>query len=114
VADALAKRDNRGTADLPNSCMYGDLLARMTTVFAEVQRVLRKGRYAVVIVRDAYQGGRCRFTGSHLAARAERTGLVPAGDPIWYQVGTRLRPYGYPHRFVPNIVRQHVLALRAE
>ena len=64
--------------------------------------MLREGRYAVVIVRDAYQDGRYVFTGSDLAARAAAVGLVPKGDLIWYQAGTRLRPYGYPHAFVPE------------
>ena len=73
----------------------------------------RTARYATVIVRDAYQDGRYRFTGSDLAARAERVGFVTKGDLIWYQAGTRLRPYGYPRGFVPNIVHQHILVLRA-
>ena len=54
------------------------------------------------------------FTGSDLATRAAAVGLVPKGDLIWYQAGTRLRPYGYPHAFVPNIVHQHILVLRNE
>ena len=68
----------------------------------------------MVIVRDAYQESRYRFTASDLAARAAPHGLVTKGDLIWYQAGTRLRPYGYPHAFVPNIVHQHILVLRAE
>ena len=39
---------------------------RMQAVFVEVARVLRPGRYAVVIVRDAYQDGRYQFVGSDL------------------------------------------------
>jgi DNA modification methylase len=100
--------------DLANAADYPAFLARMETVFAELHRVLRDGRYAVVIVRDAYQGGRYLFTGSDLAARAGHVGFVPKGDLIWYQAGTRLRPYGYPRSFVPNIVHQHVLVLRKE
>jgi hypothetical protein len=83
-------------------------------VFGELARLLREGHYAVVIVRDAYQDGRYVFTGSDMAARATVAGLVPKGDLIWYQAGTRLRPYGYPRAFVPNIVHQHVLVLRKE
>jgi DNA modification methylase len=101
-------------ADLANSSSYGEFLERMEQVFRELRRVLRDGRYDTVIVRDAYQEGRYRFTGSDLAARAERVGLVPKGDLIWYQAGTRLRPYGYPRSFVPNIVHQHMLVFRAE
>ena len=43
-----------------------------------------------------------------------RVGLVPKGDLIWYQAGTRLRPYGYPRAFVPNIAHQHIVVLRKE
>ena len=74
--------------------------------------MLRPGRYAALIVRDAYQGGRYLFTASDLAARAIAVGLVPKGDIAWYQAGTRLRPYGYPRTFVPNIAHQHIVVLR--
>ena len=86
----------------------------MEAVFRELYRVLRVGRYAVVIVRDAYQDGRYQFVGSDLAARAAAVGFVPKGDLIWHQAGTRLRPYGYPRVFVPNIAHQHILVLRRE
>jgi DNA modification methylase len=100
--------------DLANAADYPAFLDRMELVFGELHRILRHGRYAVVIVRDAYQGGRYLFTGSDLAGRAAAVGFVPKGDLIWYQAGTRLRPYGYPRTFVPNIVHQHVLVLRKE
>jgi DNA modification methylase len=101
-------------ADLANAADYPAFLDRMTEVLGEVRRVLRAGRYAVLIVRDAYQDGRYVFTGSDLAGRAATVGLVPKGDLIWYQAGTRLRPYGYPTGFVPNIAHQHLLVLRKE
>ena len=98
--------------DLANAPDYPAFLDRMETVLAELARVLGPGRYAVLIVRDAYQGGRYVFTGADLAARASNVGLIPKGDLIWYQAGTRLRPYGYPTGFVPNIAHQHLLVLR--
>ena len=101
-------------ADLANSADYATYLDRMETAFREMARVLRQGRYAAVIVRDAYQDGRYVFTGADLATRAGRAGLIPKGDLIWYQAGTRLRPYGYPKAFVPNITHQHILVLRNE
>ena len=102
------------TADIANSASYDEYLDRMEAVLGELRRVLRDRRYATIIVRDAYQEGRYRFTGADLSARAERVGFVTKGDLIWYQAGTRLRPYGYPRSFVPNIVHQHILVLRAE
>lgn len=101
-------------ADFANSSSYAEYLDRMAALFGELRRVLRDKRYAVVIVRDAYQGGSYRFVASDLASRAQSQGFTTKGDLIWYQAGTRLRPYGYPHAFVPNIVHQHILVLRAE
>ena len=100
--------------DLANAPDYATYLDRMQAVFVELHRVVRPGRYALVIVRDAYQNGRYQFVGSDLAARAELAGLVPKGDLIWHQAGTRLRPYGYPRVFVPNIAHQHILVLRRD
>jgi len=100
--------------DLANAPDYAAFLDRMELVFRELFRVLRVGRYAVVIVRDAYQDGRYQFVGSDLAARAGAAGFVPKGDIIWHQAGTRLRPYGYPRVYVPNIAHQHILVLRRE
>jgi DNA modification methylase len=99
-------------ADIANSASYPEFLERMEAVFSQLHRVLRPGRYATFIVRDAYQDGSYRFTASDLAARAERVGFVTKGDLIWYQAGSRLRPYGYPRAFVPNIVHQHIVVLR--
>jgi len=101
-------------ADLANAPDYPAFLDRMEVAFGKLCRVLRDGRYAAVIVRDAYQDGRYLFTGADLAARASGAGFIPKGDLIWYQAGTRLRPYGYPRAFVPNIAHQHVLVLRKE
>jgi DNA modification methylase len=101
-------------ADLANSESYEVFLERMGGLFGQLRHVLRERAYMVVIVRDAYQEGRYRFVASDLAARAAPYGLAAKGDLIWYQAGTRLRPYGYPHVFVPNIVHQHILVLRAE
>jgi DNA modification methylase len=101
-------------ADLANAPDYPAFLGAMEGTFRELARVLKPGRYAIVIVRDAYQNGRYQFVGADLAARAEAAGLVPKGDLIWHQAGTRLRPYGYPRVFVPNIAHQHILVLRRE
>jgi DNA modification methylase len=98
--------------DLANLPDYAAFLDAMGEVLGEVHRVLRPGRYAALIVRDAYQEGRYLFTASDLAARADAAGLVPKGDIAWYQAGTRLRPYGYPRTFVPNIAHQHIVIVR--
>jgi len=101
-------------ADVANASDYATYLDRMEEVFGLLLLVLRRDRYAVVIVRDAYQDGRYVFTGSDLAARASQAGFTVKGDVIWYQAGTRLRPYGYPRSYVPNIAHQHILVLRRD
>ncbi|MDN5345397.1 MAG: hypothetical protein PWQ18_1511 [Clostridia bacterium] len=98
--------------DLANLASYEAYLAAMGKVLAACYRVLQPGRYMVIILRDAYQGGEYIFTHADIARQARRQGFIPKGDIIWYQAGTRLRPYGYPFAYVPNIVHQHILVLR--
>ncbi|MBP7561348.1 MAG: hypothetical protein KBA64_12790 [Armatimonadetes bacterium] len=98
--------------DLANGEGFEDYLEGMTEVFAGCHRVLRPRGYMAVIVRNAYQKGRYCYTNIHLAERAESVGFVLKGEKIWYQAGTRLRPYGYPFAYVPNIAHQYIVILQ--
>ena len=61
-----------------------------------------------IIVRNAYQHSGYLFTHVDLARRAASVGFVPKGEIVWYQAGTKLRPYGY----VPNIAHQYIVILQ--
>lgn len=100
--------------DLANLASYEDYLGAMQDVFRTCYRVLRPGRYMALIIRNAYQNGEYIFTHVDLARRAKATGFVPKGEKVWYQAGTRLRPYGYPYAYVPNISHQFIVILRKE
>lgn len=95
--------------DLANLATYDDYLNAMEQVFERCYRLLRPGRYLAIIVRDAYQNGEYQFTHVDLARRARSVGFVPKGNIIWYQAGTRLRPYGYPYSYIPNIAHQVIV-----
>ncbi len=97
--------------DLANLNSYEEYLAAMTIVFEQCFRLLKNDKYMVFIVRDAYQDGEYIMTHADLTNAARRCGFKNKGDIIWYQAGTRLRPYGYPYAFVPNIVHQHIIIL---
>jgi len=99
-------------ADLANLETYHDYLEAMGEVFAQCLRVLEPGRYMAVIVRNAYQSGRYLFTHADLARRASEAGFIPKGEIVWYQTGSRLRPYGYPYAYVPNIAHQYIVIFR--
>lgn len=102
--------------DIANSESYDEYLRKMGEVFEQCFRILKPGAYMTVILRNAYQGGRYIFTHADLARVAGEInhgrGFVPKGEKIWYQAGSRLRPYGYPFAYVPNIVHQFILILQ--
>ncbi len=104
-------RSDKG-ADLANLASYDAYLEAMQHVLRHCYRVLVPGRYLAVILRNAYQGGRYVFTHVDVARRAEAEGFVTKGEKIWYQAGTRLRPYGYPYAYIPNITHQHIVILQ--
>jgi len=98
--------------DLANLASYADYLNAMGEVFDRCFRLLRPGRYMAIIVRNAYQNSEYLFTHVDLACRAKSGGFVPKGEIIWYQAGTKLRPYGYPYSYVPNIAHQYIVILQ--
>lgn len=98
-------------SDLANLSSYNAYLDAMEEIFAQCYRVLKPQKYMVVIVRNAYQHGEYIFTHVDLARRARLHGFIPKGEIIWYQVGTRLRPYGYPFAYIPNIAHQYIVVL---
>jgi len=51
-------------------------------------------------------------TNGHGGRAAADVGFVPKGEKIWYQSGTRLRPYGYPFAYVPNIAHQYIVIVQ--
>ena len=75
--------------------------------------VVRPRGYCAVIMRDSYQQGRYVFASAEVARRFEAAGFVLKGIKVWYGTGSRVRPYGYPYGFVPNIVHQNILVLQA-
>jgi DNA modification methylase len=99
-------------ADLANLEDYGAFLDAMQQVLARCYRVLKPERYLAIILRNAYQHGRYVFTHVDVARRAEAEGFITKGEKIWYQAGTRLRPYGYPFAYIPNITHQHIVFLQ--
>lgn len=99
-------------ADLANLLSYEAYLDAMEQVFAACYTLLKPQKYIAIIVRDAYQHGEYIFTHVDLARRAKERGFVPKGEIIWYQVGTRLRPYGYPFAYIPNIAHQYIVILQ--
>ncbi|HZR39819.1 MAG TPA: DNA methyltransferase [Ktedonobacteraceae bacterium] len=99
-------------ADLANLASYEHYLDAMERVFAACFTLLKPQKYMVIIVRNAYQHGEYIFTHVDLARRAKLHGFVPKGEIIWYQAGTRLRPYGYPFAYIPNIAHQYIVVLQ--
>ena len=77
-------------------------------------RVIKPGKYAAVIIRDAYQEGQYQMAAYRIAQDWQEVGWKIKGDKIWYATGSRMRPYGYPYGYVPNIVHQHIIILRKE
>jgi len=100
--------------DLANLSSYEEYLDAMERTLEQCFRVLESRKYIALIIRDAYQDGEYIFTHVDIARRAKAQGFIPKGEIIWYEAGTRLRPYGYPYAYVPNISHQFIVILRKE
>jgi len=101
-------------ADFRNLASFEDFYDAIERAFALTLPLLRDGGYLAVIIRDSYQHGRYIPATYHVAERIERGGYVLKGIKVWYGTGARVRPYGYPNAYVPNIVHQNIVIFRKE
>ncbi len=123
VANAPYNRANRRSnyveysddpADLSNLESFPAFFAALERIGAKLYRVLRPRRYLVLILRDAYQDGEYIPTAYRVAEGFSRLGFVLKGIQVWYATGSRIRPYGYPYAYVPNIMHQNIVIMRKE
>jgi DNA modification methylase len=105
---------SKDKADLSNLGSFEEFYQAMKVVGEKLLRVVKRGGYAAVIIRDAYQEGQYQMAAYRIAQDWQAVGWKIKGDKIWYATGSRMRPYGYPFGYVPNIVHQHILILQKE
>lgn len=96
-------------ADFSNLSDFPSYFAAMKEVSGLLLDALKPGKYMAIILRNSYQDGRYIMTHARVAQDAEEVGWIPKGEIIWYVPGTRLRPYGYPTAYIPNIAHQYIL-----
>lgn len=100
--------------DFSNSKNLDEYFQRMDRFFRKAFVVLKDNRYLVLITRNCYKNGEYIMITAHLTEIARKEGFTLKGEIIWHQNGTRLRPYGYPFVFVPNIIHHNILIFRKE
>ncbi len=100
--------------DLSNSGDFETFFAGLKDILGLLLKAVKPGGYGLVILRNAYQDGRYINVAARVGDEAARTGWTLKGEFVWYVPGTRLRPYGYPKAFVPNIAHQNILVLRRD
>ena len=101
--------------DFGSAPTFEAFLDLMTDLGDECARVLRPGKYMVVLIGDRYRKGRFIPLGVRVADALEKRGkFVLKGIRIWCNKSTLrpLRPYAIGSAFVPNITHQNVVIMR--
>jgi len=98
--------------DFGNIMNYSQFLAKALLLSHKIKRVLKEGRYFVVFCKDEYQKGEFREKSSSMAQIIAKAGFQWKGKITWYQAGAKLRPYGVPYGYVPNITDQKILIFK--
>jgi DNA modification methylase len=100
--------------DFSNAGDMVEFLERMEGLGCQAWRVLRPGRYLVLMIGDRYMRGEFVPLGVMVAETMRRVGFQFKGMRLWWNKATQrpLRPYAVKTCFVPNIVHQNILVLR--
>ena len=117
-AKGLDTAYSNSRADLGNVRDYGEFVEGLGGVFDQVRRVVKEGKYLVVVVQNLRApDGTVRMLAWDLARRIERPGRAATrwlfqGERIWCQNTKPLGIWGYPKVFVPNYHHHYCLIFR--
>ena len=98
--------------DFGNIMEFDKFLGRILLLAGKINRVLKDGKYFAVFSKDEYQRREFREKSSMIAETVRKAGFEWKGKITWYQAGAKLRPYGVPYSYVPNITDQKILIFR--
>jgi len=112
LSKGLPTKYSEDSRDLGNTREYGEFLRELGKVFAECYRILKAGKYMVVVVSDFRTGAKFIPFHSDLATVVRRIGFAFEGITVLVQDSKNLYPYGMPYAFVSNIHHQYILVFR--
>lgn len=101
------------TRDFGNSKDFDEFLDRMRAFGRQALRVLKPGRYLVIIIGDRYRRGEYVPLGVRTADIMRDVGFQLKGIKMWCNKATQrpLKPYALLTSFVPNITHQNIVIL---
>ena len=108
----LPTKYSEDSRDLGNTEDYNEFLGELAKVFAGCYRVLKSGKYMVVVVSDFRHGSRFIPFHNDLTMAVQSVGFTLEGITILVQDSKNLYPYGMPYAFVSNIHHQYILVFR--
>lgn len=100
--------------DFGNADSLEEFLTLMAQTGEQVHRILKPGRYFVILIGDRYMNGEFVPLGYLTAQKMRTVGFHLKGVKIWWNAATQrpLKPYALGSCFVPNITHQNILILR--
>lgn len=99
-------------ADLGNITSYPHFLEVLTAILVGASRLLREGRYAVVVAQNLRAPNGEIVTLAWDIQRELGKTLQFQGERIWCQNSKQLGIWGYPRIFVPNYHHHYCLVFR--
>jgi DNA modification methylase len=112
LSKGLPTKYSEDARDLGNAPGYAQFLRELAKVFAECYRVLKYGKYMVVVVSDFRHGSKFIAFHNDLATTVQGVGFMLEGITVLVQDSKNLYPYGMPYAFVSNIHHQYILIFR--
>ena len=100
-------------ADLGNEADYERFLARLVSIYAGLQPILRPGAYLTIIVKNVKKGGKIYPLAWDLARHLGEIYTLK-DEKIWVQDNQRLAPYGLGSAWVSNTFHHYCLQFRCE
>lgn len=107
--DIYYSKDNK---DVGNIDDYKKFINELTDIYYKVYKVMKKGGYLTIIVKNIKKGGKIYPLAWDLTRKLDFFTLKD--EKIWCQDNVKLAPYGYGYSWVSNTVHNYCLIFKKE
>jgi hypothetical protein len=98
--------------DVGNIDDYMKFVDELNEIYSKVHKIMKKGGYLTVIVKNIKKGGKIYPLAWDLARKLDCFTLKD--EKIWCQDNVKLAPYGYGYSWVSNTVHHYCLIFKKE
>ncbi len=87
-------------------------LSQLKILIKHFYRILKHDKYFSIFTKCFYFNKEYKIISGDINYIAKKEGFILKGEKIWHDRREKIRPYGYPYHYIPNVTHYNILIFK--